>query len=534
MQLGRSDRPCRRSLGKGFAIAVIACLLSASALGQSYSGMLTWHNDLARSGQNLQETTLTTTNVTSATFGKVFSFPVDGQIFTEPLYVYNVVIANKGTFNVVYVATENDSVYAFDASGGEKTALWQDSFIDAKKGITPIPCADTKASPCPFKPVIGITGTPVIDPSSGTLYVVAATKENGTYHSRLHALDITNGSEKFGGPVEITASVKGHGAGSKNGMVQFDALHESQRPALLLLNGQVYIGWASFGDVAPFHGWIISYAAATLTQSAVFNSTPNGSDGGFWQSAGGFSADASGNIYAISGNGTFDVNSGGSDYGDSFLKLSPTLTVLDYFTPNDQLKLSKNDLDLGSGAGMLLPLLTGIPSEILSAGKQGLMYLANTLDMGKFDPKKNHVLEIVHGAAGGYWGSPAYWNGNIYYSGRSDYLRQYSWSNGLLSESSIFNGPTEFESGSTPAISANGSTNGILWAVEKLHPTKGLPVTFLHAYDATNVSRELYNTGQAGNRDELGLAVSFAVPTVMNGRVYIGADKELDVLGLLP
>src|ERR1700674_2301787 len=219
---------------------------------QTYTGMLTWHNDLARTGQNLQETVLTPQNVNSKTFGKLFSFPVDGQIFGQPLYVYNVTIPGKGTYNVIYVTTENDSVYAFDADGVNTTALWYDSFINPSKGITPMSCADTGANPCPFASVIGITGTPVIDPGSGTLYLVAATKENGKFVNRLHALDITSGAEKFGGPVQIEASVPGMGAGNKHGVVRFDAHHQLQRPGLLLLNGIVYIGWGSFGDVAPF------------------------------------------------------------------------------------------------------------------------------------------------------------------------------------------------------------------------------------------------------------------------------------------
>jgi hypothetical protein len=497
--------------------------------------MLTWHNDLARTGQNLHETVLTPTNVNAKTFGKVFSFPVDGQIFGQPLYVHNVAIAGKGTYNVIYVATENDSVYAFDADGVNTMALWHDSFINPGKGITPIPCKDTGAKVCPFHSIIGITGTPVVDPSSGTLYLVAATKENGKYVNRLHALDITSGTEKFGGPVQIKASVKGNGAGNNHGVVSFNAQHESQRPGLLLLNGVVYIGWASFAEVAPFHGWVLGYGATSLAQTAVFNSTPNGSDGGIWQSGAAPSVDAAGNIYLITGNGTFDINNGGRDWGDTFLKFNASLGVRDYFTPFDQLKLAKDDLDLGSGSGMLLPTQKGkFPDEIVTAGKEGLIYVVNRSNMGKFDAQKNRVIETVRGSATGYWGSAAYWNSTVYYSGTEDFLSQYALSNGLLSKSPVYQAPTKFVRGSTPCVSANGSSNGIVWAVEKIPYNHGIPAEVLHAYDATKVSQELYNTNQAGTRDVLGPGITFSIATVMNGKVYVGTGSELDVLGLLP
>jgi hypothetical protein len=524
-------RPVRKCLA-------VFCFWSVSvwlAHAQTYSGMLTWHNDLARTGQNLQETTLTPANVNSKTFGKVFSFPVDGQIFGQPLYVFNVAIPGKGTYNVVYLATENDSVYAFDADGVNTTALWYDSFINPSQGITPIPCADTGANPCPFASVIGITGTPVIDPKSGTLYLVAATKENGKYVNRLHALDITTGAEKFGGPVKIEASVKGTGAGNNHGVVTLSPRHELQRSGLLLLNGVVYIGWASFGDVTPFHGWVLAYCATSLVQAAVFNTTPNGSDGAIWQGGGAPSVDAAGNIYLITGNGTFDVNKGGVDWGDSFLKLDASLSVLDYFTPDDQLKLAKNDLDLGSGAGLLLPPQKGnFPAEIVSAGKEGLIYVVNRSNMGKFHTHKNDVIQTVPGPANGYWSSAAYWSNTVYYSGRDDFLSQYALSKGLLSQSPVYRSPTKFSRGSTPSVSANGSANGIVWAIERPPNVQGVaPPEILHAYDATKISRELYNSNQAGTRDALGSAITFCVPTIMNGKVYVGTGSELDVLGLL-
>jgi hypothetical protein len=483
------------------------------------------------------KTFLTTANVNSTTFGKLFAFPVDGFIVAEPLFVYNVTIPNKGTYNAVYVVTENDSVYAFDGAGKNATPLWQDSFINPAKGITPVPCADTGSDPhCPFVTTIGISGTPVVDPASGTLYLVAATKENGKYFQRLHALDITTGAEKFGGPVVIKAKVKGTGSGSKNGVVSFSALHESQRPALLLSNGTIYIGWASYGDIKPFHGWVLAYSAGTLAQTAILNTTPNGSDGGVWESGGGPSTDSAGFVYLQTGNGTFDINHGGVDYGDSFLKLDPTkLTLVDYFTPFDQHLLNVDDMDLGSSAGLVLPTQAGkFPSEILSADKTGLLYLVNRSNMGKFNPKINHVIQMVQGSAGGYWSSPAYWNGNVYYWGRSDFLSQYSLTKGLLSKSPLWQSPEQIPIGSTPSVSANGASNGIVWALESHASEKVVPPAVLHAYDATNVSTELYNSNQAGKRDLAGVGISFCVPTVINGKVYVGTRTELDVYGLLP
>ncbi len=518
-------------------IILWAVLIVPATHAQTYSGMLTWHNDTARTGQNLQEIVLNPTNVNSTQFGKVFSYPVDGQIFGQPLFVYNVSIPSQGKFNVVYVATENDSVYAFDADGVHSGTLWQDSFINPSKGITPIPCGDTgSGTDCPFEGLIGITGTPVIDPNTGTMYLVAATKESGKYVQRLHALDITNGAEKFGGPVVIKASVKGTGAGNKNGVVSFSALHENQRTGLLLLNGTVYMGWASYGDIPPFHGWVLGYNAATLARTAVFNSTRNGSDGGVWQSGAAFSVDATSHIYLQTGNGTFDIDSGSVDFGDSFLKLNArALTVADYFTPYNQSDLDTKDLDLGSGAGMILPKQPGkFPNEIISAGKQGVIYVVNRSNMGKFDSQTDHVIQEVQGSAKGYWSSAAYWNSSVYLSGRSDFLSQYSLAKGLISTKPVSQAPTSFIFGSTPAISANGSANGLVWAIERgIKVKKKLPPAVLHVYNASNVSQELYNSNQAGNRDVAGPAITFSIPTVMNGKVYVGTGTELDVYGPL-
>ena len=483
-----------KSCGSPFARVILWALILAvaSPAGRAQS-VLTWHNDNSRTGQNLKESILTLSNVNSTQFGKKFTRSVDGKIYAQPLYVPRVSVPGKGTHNIVYVATENDSVYAFDADGTLTRTLWHRGFTSPTKGITAVPCADTPG--CPIGRVVGITGTPVIDSTSKTLYVVAFTKENGSYFQRLHALDIGTGGEKFGGPVVIQASVAGTGTGSVGGNIAFDPLVQNQWPALLLLNGVAYVGWASFGDLGNYHGWVLGYNASTLARVAVFNDTPNGSQGGIWQSGGGFSAAPGGRaVFLQTGNGTFDANqTGGVDYGDSFLKLSTTagLSVADYFTPDNQSTLDEMDLDLGSGSGLIPPKQGGtFPDEIISAGKQGIIYVVNRDDMGKFHSARNSVIQTVPGSINGYRGSPAYFNNAVYYSGRADSLDRYTLTSGLLSTLPVSESSTTFRIGSTPSISANGTTNGIVWAVDSVSNTSSV----LHAYDASDVSRELYNS----------------------------------------
>ena len=501
--------------------------------GVTAQNVLTWHNDNFRTGQNLKETTLTLANVNSTQFGLKFKLSVDGHIFTQPLYVGSVSILGQGVHNVVYVGTENDSVYAFDADGSPTTPLWHTSFTGTE--VVAVPCGDTGT--CEISPTIGITGTPVIDGTDKTLYVVAFTKESGTYYQRLHALDITSGAEKFGGPIVIQASVAGTGAGSVSGTLDFTPLHQNQRSALLLSNGVVYIAWASFGDLGEYHGWVMGYDAKTLVQKSVFNDTPNGSKGGIWQSGGGLSADSSGNVYLITGNGTFDVNTGGVDYGDSFLRMTSTLSVTDYFTPDNQLKLDDDDLDLGSSAGLILPKQSGsYPDEITGADKQGTIYLVDRDNMGKFHSGSNNVIQTITGAAEGYFSSPAYFDNAVYYSGRGDYLDRYTLTKGALSKTPTSKSPTTLAAGGTPSISANGSANGIVWVVDA-KSTKGTTAV-LHAYKASKVSNVLYNSQQNATRDTLGRGIRFSVPTVANGKVYVGSKSgstdSLYIYGLLP
>lgn len=531
-------------------------LLAPVAQGQGFSGVLTQHNDNARTGQNLNETVLTPQNVNTSKFGKLFSYPVDGQIYAQPLYVPNVTIPNQGIHNVVYVATENDTLYAFDADGLSPNILWQVSFVNPAAGITILNCI-TLAFECNVWPITGITGTPVIDPGTNTIYVLVRTQENGNSVQRLHALDIATGAEKFGGPVSIGAIVSGTGSGSSHGKVLFSTIHDNHRPGLLLANGNVYIAWAG-----QAHGWVMAYNAQTLAQVAVFNTTPNGTLGGVWQSGNGLATDSAGNIYFATGDGTFDASTGGVDYGDTLLKLDANLNVLDYFTPMDQAcRLLPNDLDLGSGGPLILPTQAGpFADEVIHAGKGGSpcdlfgstyavpIYLVNRDNMGTYNPAGDQNIETVQGTFHGYWSSPAYFQGPsseyVYYSGMTsetgggDYLKQYTISSGLVSTAPIAQSPTLFPVGSTPSISANGSSNGIVWAIERKDILSTLPGTkpaILYAFNATNVAQVLYNSAQNKQlRDQGGCANKFNVPTIANGKVFVGTQNELDVFGGLP
>jgi hypothetical protein len=551
------------------AIVIVLCswALVAPALRPPASSprVITWHNDNAHTGQYLRETLLTPLNVNSNGFGKLGAFAVDGQIYAQPLYWPGLFIPHVGTRNVVFVATENDSVYAFDADAPGSQPLWQVNFT-SPPNVVAVPCVDIGL--CHVYPMVGITGTPVIDPSSKTLYVIARTKEiqgnNVSYVQRLHALDIATHVEKFGGPVEIAASVNG---------TSFDPLHAGQRPGLLLLQGLpgtdnvVYIGWAGYTHEGPpvLPGWIMAYDAQTLNQLAVFDTTPNGIDGGIWGAGGGIAADSQGNIYASVADGTFDVNTGGTDYGDSLLKLKlngGVLNVSDYFTPMDQACRLQEDLDLGSGSPMVLPHDSNatFTDEVLISGKGGVpcdlfggvyaspIYLVNRKRMGHFHGQRDNVVQTVAGATAGYWSAPAYWKGQtaayVYYSGVlrdvvngvGDNLKMYTLSGGMLSTLPAAQSPNIFPVGSTPSVSANGATDGIVWAIERqdnFNQKPGNRPAVLYAYDATNVARELYNSSQAGTRDQAGPATKYQVPTIAGGKVYVGTQTELDVYGLM-
>jgi hypothetical protein len=513
------------------------------------AGVLTYHNDLARDGVNAQEFALAPGAVNSAAFGKLFSCAVDGAAYTQPLWVPARSVG--GTVrNVILVATQHDSVYAFDADAAPCRQLWKADIIDTAHGGSagegPVPSADVGNGFKDIQPEIGVTGTPVIDPASGTLYVVSKSEgPPGTFHQRLHALDLASGGEKFSGPVTISATVPGTGDGSSGGNVAFNPQTEHQRSAVSVSGGVVFIAWASHEDKDPYHGWIIGYNASTLARVAVFNASANGSRSGIWMAGGAPAFDSAGNLYASTGNGTFDGDSTpGNDFGDTVLKIgtSAGLTVTDWFTPYNQDLLDNRDLDLGSSGVVVLPDQASSPVHLLLAsGKQGQFYLLNRDDMGSFcgstctsdtNTVQNFPISMI-------WGTPAFWQNHMFYGGTNDRLTAFDFSAGKFATtpSSESTAPFQFP-GPTPSVSSQGASGGVVWAADVSR--YGVPSAFgsgpavLHAYDATNLATELWNSSQAaGNRDQAGDAVKFAVPTIANGKVYLGTRTEIDVYGPL-
>lgn len=506
--------------------------------------VLSWHYNTGGTGANMAETVLTPSNVAPSTFGKLGAFPVDGYVYAQPLVRRGVSVPGYGTRDLLLVATENNTVYAFDASGNNPPAgyYWKSSFLTGPAGttVTPVPYQDVGSTD--ILPRIGITGTPVIDPATNTLYVVAKTKEvtGGVtrYVQRLHALDLATGAEKFGGPVTISASVPGTGDGGST--ITFNALRENQRSALLLANGNVYIAWASHGDNPPYHGWVIAYNAANIQQqTAAWVATPNGSMGGIWMAGGGITVDASGNLYVAVGNGTFDANAGGRDYGDSLVKLTPSLSVIDSFTPKDQANLSAQDLDFGVSAGMVLPDQAGtFPHELITADKTGRIYLINRDNLGGYSSTSNNTLSEITPGHITLHNNVAYWNGLVYVGADGAHLTAYPVSNGVFGAAQsmspeIFGNFDANGNGSSPTISSNGSASGIVWISDNSGYASGSPAV-IRAYSATNLSVELWNSAQAGGgRDTAGAAVKFTSPVVANGYVYLGGENSVTMYGLL-
>jgi len=498
----------------------------------------TYHNDNFRTGQNLQETTLTLSNVNSSTFGKLFTVSVDNVIDAQPLILSSLSIAGV-THNVLYAVTENDSVYAFDADTG--ASLWHVSVLGS--GESP---SDTRGC-SQITPKIGITATPVIDRASGphgTIYVAAMSKNGSTYYQRLHALDITTGAEEFGGPVTVQAKYPGSGDNSMNGYVIFDPKQYAERAGLLLLNHVVYTAWTSHCDIRPYTGWVIGYSESTLAQTSVLNVTPNGSEGAIWQAGDGLAADGSGNIYFLDANGTFDTTLNGQgfpnmgDYGNAVMKVSTAngaLAVADYFNMYNTVSESDADEDLGSGGVLLLPPMKdadGTTQNLaVAAGKDSNIYLVNRNNLGKFSPNNDSAIyqEIDGALPGGDWSMPAYFHGNVYFGPQGNNLLQFRFSKAKLSTSPASKSTAVFGyPGSTPSVSANGAKNGIVWAIEHSNPS------VLHAYDALNIGIELYNSNQAaGGRDQFGAASHFGTPAIVNGKVYVGTTTGVAVFGLL-
>ena len=501
---------------------------------QAQVSVTTYRNGLARTGDNSKETVLTRANVNPDQFGKLLSLAVDGQVYAQPLYLPSLKISGK-THNVVFVATEHDSVYAFDADSGSsanQNPLWQVSLTGA--GETTATVSDV-LNCSSISPEVGITGTPVIDPSTNTLCVVASSARDAHMVHRLHALDVTTGVERPGSPVVITASVSGSSDGffSSSSTVQFHPDFHKNRAGLLLLNGTVYTSWGSYCDSLAYHGWIIAYDAKDLRQVAAFNATPNAYQGSFWMGGAAPAADSEGNIYAISANGRFDANANGMDFGDSLLKLaSPGLRLLDYFTPFNQKDLDRNDIDLGSTGAVLLPDAAGSVAHrrlLVSAGKEGRIYLIDRDRMGRFQAGgDDQIVQSLNGAIGPLFGGPAYFNNTLYFAAAFDTLKAFSISDAHMATSPVSQSSQKFGyAGAVPVVTANRSADGIVWAVE------GSFGGTLRAYDASNLAIELYNSQMNSSRDALGSFLPFSVPTVANGQVYVGTANALVVFGPL-
>jgi outer membrane protein assembly factor BamB len=490
--------------------------------------VLTCHNDNARTGQNLKEKILTLQNVNPRTFGKLFVLRVDGKVDAEPLYAERLEIPNRGFRNVLFVATEHDSVYAFDADSGKQ--FWHFRTLAPDES----PSDDRGCSQ--VTPEIGITSTPVIDRKRGlhgTIYVVSMSKDQGgRYVQRLHALDLRNGSEEFGGPVEIRATFPGSGAASRDGTEIFDPKQYEERAALLLLNGVVYISWASHCDINPYNGWIIGYSAETLKQTAVLNLTPNGEEGAVWQSGAGPAADDQGNIYWMVANGTFDttLNADGfpsrGNFGNSFLKISPAsgkLSVADYFTMFNVDAENAADDDLGAGGPVVLPDMMDASGKIrrlaVGSGKDRNIYLVNGEAMGKFNPQGNqNIYQELPKALKGerFRGASTYFDGRLYFGSVNDSMREFRFMDARLGAEPVSITATKFGyPGAMPSVSADGSRNGIVWASENGEQA------VLHAYDANDLANELYNSNEAfSGRDHSGVGNKFITPMIAHGKVW--------------
>lgn len=572
------------------SVALPSSSASASVAVTDLPGVFTYHNDGARDGANTQEYALNASTVSTGTFGKLASCPVDGAVYTQPLWVRGLSIGG-GTHNVVFVATQHDSVFAFDADASPCVTYWQVNLLDTLHGGTngekSVTWNDVGQCFGDVYPEVGVTGTPVIDPATNTIYLVSASESDptntgscagtaGNFYHRLHALDLLTGSEKFNAPVAIAASVPGTGDGSSGGMVSFNSQLHHQRPGLALSGGNVYVAFSAHEDASPYHGWLIGYEASDVQQqAAVFNTTPNGlngADGGIWQGGGAPAIDSSGDIYFATGNGVFDEAPPPpeNDYGDSILRLHPSsgptpngvdLSVAGWFTPYDQLTLAQNDTDLGSGAVVLLPDQTsgsGPVHLLAQVGKEGVVYLIDRDNMGQYNPVNNgQIVQTFSGPANGLWGSPALWQNNLYIGGQGDALRQFSFDRAteLFNSTAVSQSAQAFGyTGTTPSVSSQGASNGIVWTLDiSLYgyaspnaaggvncsvvpvPSACSGPAVLHAYNATNLQVEYWNSAQAANnRDQAGNAVKFIPPTIANGKVYVGTRTEVDVYGLLP
>ena len=520
---------------------VVAGVLLAGSLGANLpciaqTNVATWHNDVARTGQNLNEALLTPARVKVQTFGLLATVAVDGRVDAQPLY-QSALSIDGGTHNILFIATAHGSVYAADADSG--VIYWKRSLL----GVGETPSDDRSCNQ--VSPEIGIVSTPVIDRSAGlhgSIFLVAMSKDAaGNYHQRIHSLDLLSGAEQHDSPVLVQATFPGSGDGSAGGTVTFDPVQYVNRPALLLAKGNLYIAWGSHCDFRPYSGWMLAYHETNLQQVSVLNVAPNGSEAAFWNAGSGPAADSNGNIFASTGNGTFDTVLNGQglpshgDYGNSLLKLNgATLAPLDYWTMYNSNAESANGVDFGSGGVMLLPDQSDAAGKVwhlaIAAGKDSNLYVANRDNLGHYDAANDGTLyqQVTAALPGGVWSSPAYFNGRVYYAAVGDYLRSFPvvsaqlTTRGGLTTTNRFGYP-----GATPSVSALGSANAIVWATENTNPA------VLHAYDAVSLA-ELYNSNQAaGSRDHFGAGNKFILPTIANGKVYVGTTSSVAIFGFI-
>ncbi len=522
-----------------------------------------WKGDSSRSGSYTSETSLTPANVNVNGFGRLASFQADGIVMAQPLYVSQLDMGAAGTHDVVIVATEHDSVYALDAANLGGTPLWEKHYVDATNGITTMP--DNFGGRTTLGGEVGITGTPYIDASTGVLYFVTTLARNGVPEQWLRAIDVRTGNDSGPGSMQIQASVPGDGKGSANGQIAFDPSNQNQRVGLTEVNGAILVGWGSFSDWGVYHGWLMAFDPATLQQTAVFNPTTQyqsvdaasgpsdyGGGGAFWQGGAAPAVDSDGYIYLNAADGSFNADQGGNNYGDTMLKLKlsgGTFQIADYFTPSNEACIDLHDLEIGSGGVALIPTdVTNGRKLAVSYSKEGRLFVVSTDTMGKFNAGGDNQIpqEFMIGgytcsdaitsdvAEGPNWnrlyGDPSYWNGYLYAAASSLQLKQYQFQNGLLNPTPVATSPTAYGlRGANTVVSANGTQNGIVWAYEKSAAGGGI----LHAYDATNVSNELWNSNMNAGRDALGEGIGFAVPVVANGHVIVSYDQRVGIFGSL-
>ena len=515
-----------------------ATLTVSPGTGNSTVDVITYHYDNGRSGENLNETALAPANVNSTQFGKKGEFAVDGKVDAQPLYLSQVTI-NGQKKNVLYVATEHGSVYAFDAdsiSGTTSTFLWKTTTLGSGETTS-----DNRGCG-QVSPEIGITATPVIDRGRNAIYVVAMSKNSsGSYFQRLHALNLSTGAELFSGPQTITATYPGTGDNSSGGNVIFDPKQYKERPGLLQINGTIYTTWSSHCDIRPYTSWVMAFSADTLAQTSVLNLVPNGSDGGIWMAGTAPAADPAGNLFFILGNGDFDTTLNASGFpangncGNCFVKLSTSsgLKLADYFTPHNTVAESNADTDFGSGGGILLldVMDSGGVTRHLSvgAGKDSIIYVVDRDSMGKFNASTDQIYQEISGQlGGGVFSMPAFFNNTVYYGAVDDALKAFPVTTARLAAAPSSQSTHHFGyPGTTPSVSANGTTNGIVWAIENTG-------AILFAYDATDLTKELYNSNQAANNRDHFSGNKFITPMVVNGKVYVGTPTSVAVFGLLP